>query len=112
LTEGGEVDGARHCGTATEDQRGPVLLGQVPDLVEIDSARLLPNAVTDGVEPLPGLGDAPAMSQVPTAGQRHADYGVAGFAGGEVGGEVGWRYSVGLHIGVLGAEQRRGPLDG
>ena len=111
LGERREVDGARDRGAAAEDDLRPLGERQVADLVHVDPAGLLAHAVLHRAEPLAGGGDAPAVGQVAAGGQRHAHDGLAGREEGEVDREVGRRAGVGLHVGVLDAEQRLGPLD-
>lgn len=52
------------------------------------------------------------MRQVPAVRELHAEHGIAGLEEGQVHGQVGRRSRVRLHIGVLGAEQGLGALDG
>ncbi len=86
--------------------------GELADLVHVDPAGLLADAVLHGAEPLAGRGHAPAVGEVAAGRQRHAHDGVAGLEEREVDGEVGGGAGVRLHVGVVDAEQRLGPLDG
>ena len=110
--EGREVDGPRDRGAAAEDDLGPFLEGQVADLVQVDPAGVVTHPVLDGVEPLAGRGDRPAVGEVAAHGQRHAHDRVARLGEGQVDGEVGGRARVRLHVGVVHAEQRLGPVPG
>ena len=107
-----EVDDARNRGAAGPQQLGLLLLGDLSDLVEVDAARLLGDRVLDGSEELAGDRDLPAVGEVTTGGKGQAHHRVAGLAEGHVGGEVGGRSGVGLHVGVVAAEERLGALDG
>lgn len=112
LAEGGEVDRAGQGGAAAEDHLGPFLEGQLADLVEVDEAGVVADAVLDATEPLAGGGDAPAVGEVAAHRQGHAHDGVAGLGEGEVDGEVGRGAGVGLDVGVLDAEDGLRALDG
>ena len=52
------------------------------------------------------------MGQVTAVGQVHGQHAVARLEGGEVHGLVGRGAGVRLHVGVLGAVESLGPLDG
>ncbi len=52
------------------------------------------------------------MGQVTAVGQVHAQDGVSGFEQGEVDRHVGLGAGVGLHVGIVGAEELLGPFDG
>ena len=53
-----------------------------------------------------------AVGQVAAVGQAHGQHGVARLERGPVDGLVGRGARVRLHVGVLGAEEVFGPLDG
>jgi hypothetical protein len=112
LGEGGEVDGARDGRTAAEDELGAFLEGQLPHLVQVDPAGVGTDAVADGVEPLAGGRDRPAVGEVAAHRQRHAHDGVAGLGEGEIDREVGGRAGVRLDVRVVHSEQGLGALDG
>ena len=61
---------------------------------------------------LPVAETAPAVGQVAAHGQRHAHDRVARLGERQVDGEVGGRARVRLHVGVIDAEQRLGPVPG
>ena len=52
------------------------------------------------------------MGQVPTVVEAHGQDGGPGLEQGLVGGQIGVGPGVGLHVGVLGAEERGGPVAG
>ena len=112
LPEAGEVQLARVGRPARDDQLRLVLLGQRLDLVVVDQAVGLAHVVGHGVEDLARVVDPHAVRQVPAVGQVQAQDGVARLQQREVHGGVGLRPRVRLHVGVLGAEQRLGPVDG
>ncbi len=111
LGERREVDGPRDRGAAAEDHLRPLGESQLAHVVHVDPAGLLAHAVLHRAEPLAGGGHAPAVGEVAAGGQRHAHDRLARGEEGEVDGQVGRRAGVGLHVGVLHAEQRLGPLD-
>ena len=53
-----------------------------------------------------------AVRQVAAVRQIHAQHGVAGLQRGHVHGDVGLRAGMRLHVGVLGAEELLGAVDG
>ena len=53
-----------------------------------------------------------AVGQVPAVGQIHAQHGVARLQQGKIHGQIGLGARVGLHVGVLGAEQFTGTAAG
>ena len=88
------------------------LARESPDLVEIDAMVVLGDAVAVAVEVLAGDADLPAVREMPTCRQAHAQHRIAGFAEREVHGQVGRTATVGLHVDMLGAEQSLQPTDG
>ena len=109
--EGLEVDGPGIGGGSGQDHAGPVLPGQVPDLVIVDAA-VGPQAVGHHIVILAGEVDRRAVGQVAALVQTHAQHCVPMLAQGLVYGEVGLGAGVGLNIGVVGTEKLLGPLDG
>ena len=106
------VDDPRVGGGAGDDQLGPVLERQVADLVEVDALVARRHAVGhEVVEPAAGV-DRRAVGEVAALVEAQAEDRVARLEQGEVHGHVGVGARVGLHVGVLGAEQRLGPLAG
>ena len=81
-------------------------------LVVVDEFGFTVHAVAVHVEIFAGDGGLGAVSQVPAAGEVHAHDHVAGLAERQVDGDVGLRAGVGLHVGMLGAEELLGPLAG
>ncbi len=88
-----------------------MLLGQALDLGIVDQA-LLVDAVLDGVVQLAGGGHGGAVGQVAAVSQAHAEDGVTGFDQRQVHGRVGLGTGVRLDVGVIGAEQLLGAIDG
>ena len=111
LAERGEVDQPGNGRAAADDHLRPVLAGQVADLVVVDVLGLGVHAVVHRVEPLAGEADLGAVGQVAAVRQRHRQHRVAGLQEGAVHRDVGAGAGVRLQVGVLGAEQRLGPVD-
>ena len=109
--EAGEVQHLGVGGVAGDDDLGLVFLGQALDLGVVDQA-LLVDAVLHGVVQLAGRGHGGAVGQVTAVSQAHAEDGVTGFDQREVDGRVGLGAGVRLDVGVVGAEQLLGAVDG
>ena len=109
--EGLEVDDPGVGGGAGQDHAGLVLSGQVPHLVVVDAA-VLAQAVGHHVVVLARKIHRGAVGQVSALVQAHAKHRVPVLAQGLIDGEVGLGAGVGLHVGVIGAEEFLCPLDG
>ena len=109
--EAREVQYLRVGAEAGDDHLRLVLDGQALDFVVVDQA-LVVDAVLHGVVDLAGEADAGAVGQVAAVGQAHAQHGVAGVEQGHVHGAVGLAAGVRLDVGVVGAEQLLGAVDG
>ena len=103
---------SRGMAAAGEDHLGPVLAGELLDLVVVDVLGVLVDPVVDGVEPLAGEGHLRAVGQVPAVRQAHREDRLAGLHEGAVDGLVRTGAGVRLHVGVVGLEERLAPLDG
>ena len=112
LAEGGEVDGARVGAVPADDQLGLVLEGQLADLVVVDRLGVAPHVVGDGVVDHAGEVQRQAVREVAAVSELHAQERVARLEQGEQRRQVGRRARVRLHVGVLGAEQLFGAVDG
>ena len=119
LPERQRVDDAGVGGGAGHDERGLLALGQVGHLVEVDDLARVARVVGGrghpvGDEPpdLGGDGGRRAVGEVAAVVEPHGQNGVARLEQGLVDGEVGVGPGVGLHVGVLGAEEGRGPVAG
>ena len=112
VAERGEVDRARERRAAGDDQLRPMLARQVPDLVEVDSLGVLPDTVRDDRIELARVVHRAARGEMSAVREVGAEHGVAGLEQREVDGHVGLRTRVGLHVGVLGAEELLGAGDG
>ena len=111
LPEAVGLDRPRIRGAAADDQLRPVLLGKTEHLVVVDDVRLTADAVVgDRVEPT-GEVDLEAVGQVPAVCQLEREDRVPGLQAGEVDGHVRLGARVRLDVGVLGAEERSGPVD-
>ena len=90
---------------------GLCLVGQALHRVVVDLFVGV-QAVAHDLEPLAAHVQRHAVGQVAAFGQAHAHDGVAGLQQAEEHGLVGLRAGVGLHVGVLGAEQLLDAVDG
>ena len=112
VAEGLGVDDAGVGGGAGDDHLGPLGLGQVADLVVVEALVALGHAVGDEPVELPADVDRRAVGEVAALVEAHAQDRVARLEQGQVDGQVGVGAGVGLHVGVLGAEQGLAPLAG
>ena len=110
--EAGEVQHPRVAAATGDDELGVVFFGQPLHLVVVDGLGIAVNAVGHEVVEVAGEVDAGAVGEVAAHVQLHTEHGVAGFQDGEVGGHVGLGAAVGLNVGVLGAEEFFGAVDG
>ena len=81
-------------------------------LVVVDEAVVLAHAVLGEFVELAGEVGGVAVGEVAAVAEIHAEHLVARLQHGGVDGEVGLRAGMRLHVGVLGAEQLLGALDG
>ena len=86
--------------------------GDCSELVVVDGLGVLADAVADDAIELAGEVELVAVGEVAAVGEVEAEDGVAGLEDGHVGGGVGLRAGVGLHVGVLGAEELFGAVAG
>ena len=107
-----EVQSAGIAAASGHDELGLMLLRQLVDLVVVNGFGFPVHAVGDEVVELAGEVDAGAVGEMAAHIQLHPQHGIAGFQDGEVGGHIGLRPAVGLDIGVFGAEQFPGAVDG
>ena len=110
--ETGEVQHLRIGGEAGDDHLRLMLHGQALDFVVVDQAGNVVDAVLHGVVDLAGEADAGAVGQVAAVGQAHAQHAVARVQQGHIHGGVGLAAGVRLDVGVVGAEQLLGAVDG
>ena len=111
LTETWEVEDLRVGGETGHDHFRLVLDRQALDFVVVDQAVGI-DTVLNGVVQLAGGGNAGTVGQVAAVGQAHAQDGVAALQQGQVNGRVGLGTGVWLDVGVIGAEQFLGAVDG
>ena len=112
LPEGGEVDDPRVRRRAGDDELRPVLLRQPPHLVEVDALGLGRDAVGHEAVVAAREVDLVAVRQVAAVVEAQPEHRVADVEHRVVGGHVGLRAGVRLDVGVLGAEEGLGALDG
>ena len=109
--EAGEVQNLRVGREAGNDHLRLVLDGQALDFVVVDQAVGV-DAVLDGVVQLARRAHGSTVGQVATVRQAHAQDGVTGRQQGQVDGSVGLGTGVRLDVGIVGAEQLLGTVDG
>src|SRR5690606_4858489 len=109
--EAREVEDLRVGAETGDDHFWLVLDSQALDFVVVDQAGV-GDAVLHGVVDLAGEVAAGAGGQVAAVGQAHAQYGVARLDQRLEHGGVGLRAGVRLDVGVIGAEQLLGAVDG
>src|SRR5690606_6917129 len=106
FTELVELEHARIRRRSAPDDLGPMLAREPPHLGQIDAVIGGRDAVAEALEILPGDTDVPAVGQMAARRQREPEHGIARLAEREIHGQVCRASAVGLHIHVLGAEQR------
>ena len=111
-SEAREVDDAGIGGRARDDQLGLAFLGDLEHLVVIDAVGDAVHAVGYEVEVFAGHVDGRAVGQVSALVEVHAHDGVAGVEHGKIDRHVRLSARMGLHIGMLCAEQLAGALTG
>ena len=80
--------------------------------VVVDGLGIFFDPVRDDAIELAGEIEFVAVGEVPAHGQVESEDGVSGIEDGHVGGGVGLRAGMGLHVGVLGAEDLFGAIAG
>jgi hypothetical protein len=112
LTEWLEVDRPREGRAAGDDHPRSVRAREIVHLVQIDQLRVAAHAVRDDlVEPSREV-HRTAGCEMAAVRQARREHGVARLQQRKVDGHVRLRARVGLHVDVLGAEQFLGPRDG
>ena len=109
--EAGEIEDLGIGGEAGDDHLRLVLHGQALDFVVVDQA-IGVDAVLHGVVQLAGGGHLGAVGEMAAVGQAHAEDGVAGVEQRQVHRSVGRGTGVRLDVGVVGAAQLLGAVDG
>ena len=106
------IEPARVARRAGDDHLRAVLEGEVAHLVHVDALVARRDLVGDEpVEQAAGV-DRRAVGEVTAVVEAEPEHGVAGLEQRLVHAHVGVGTGVRLDVGVLGAEQRLGPLDG
>ncbi len=108
--EAREIDDARIGAAAGDDHLRLVLFGQARQLVVIDALVFAAHAVRNHVVGLAGKIELVPVRQVAAVRQVHAQDRVAGLEHGGIGGLVGLRAGMRLHVGVFGAEKLLGAV--
>ncbi len=110
LPHAGEIPVARVGATAADDDLRLLAHGQGLKLVVVDDLSIAANLVGDDSVELAREVELVAVGQMAAVGQVKAEKGVAGLNQRHVGGGVRLRAGVGLHVGVVGAEELLGPV--
>ena len=111
LTEFPEVDNAGIGAGACNDQLRMILQGDPADFFVIDHAVVV-HAVGNHVKISAGKVGRTSVCQMSSMGQVHAHHRIPRFQHGEEYRHIGLRSGMGLHIGVLTAEQFFRPVNG
>ncbi len=106
------IDKPRVGREAGDDHLGAMIKGQTLDLGVVDLAGLGIQAVLDRVVDLAREVRLGTVREVTAVRQAHAEHGVAGLAQGHEDRGVGLGAGMRLDVGVVGAEQLLGAIDG
>ena len=107
-----ELDDAGIGAGAGDDHFRLVLVGQLFDLVIVDALVILVHAIGDKFVHAAGEVERMTVREVTAVSEIHAQNDVAGLKRGHVDGNVGGGAGVRLHVGMVGAEQFLGTIDG
>ena len=107
-----EINDARIGARADNDHFRLVFLREAVEFVVVDGFGIFRDAVSDEVVGLAGKIQRMAVSEMAAVGEIHAENGIAGLQRGHIDGDIGLRAGMRLHIGVIGAEERFGAIDG
>ena len=110
LAEARKIDDARIGAAARDDHLRLVLFGQAGQLVVIDALVVAAHAVGNHLIGLARKVERMAVRQVAAVRQVHAQDRVAGLKHRGIGGLIGLRSGMRLHVGVLGAEELLGAV--
>ena len=112
LAHAGKVEDARIGAAAADDDLRLFSHGNRLEFVVVDDFGVLADRVGDDLVELAGEVELVAVGEMAAVGEIEAEDGVAGLQDGHVGGGVGLRAGVRLHVGVLGAEDLLGAVAG
>ncbi len=104
LAHAGEVEDARIGAASADDDLGFFGHGDGFEFVVVDGFGIFADGVGRDLVELAGEVEFVAVGEVASMGQAEAEDGVAGLEHGHVGGGVGLRAGVRLHVCVLGSE--------
>ena len=107
-----EIDDARIGAGARDDHFWFVLVRELFDFVVVDALVFFFHAVGNEFVHAAGKIQRVAVGQMAAVREIHAQHGVAGLQRGHIYGDVRRGAGVGLHVGVLGAKQFLGAIDG
>ena len=110
FAEAGKVDGAGVGAGTGNDGGGLVLAGEGGHFVIVDAASFALHTVRNNVEQAAREVHRAAVGKMPAVRKIHAQNGVAGLHEGKVGGHVGLRTRVRLHVGVFAVKQLLGAV--
>ena len=106
----GEVDESRIGAAAADDELWPLALGDSLQIVVIDGLGFLGHAVGNDLVGLAGKVQRMAVREVSAMREIQAKDGVAGLNDRGVGGHVGGRSRMRLHVGMLSAKELLGAV--
>ena len=112
LAHSGEVDDARVGAGADGDHLGLLAEGDGGEFLVVDQTGILADAVLAEVVEFAGEVGGIAVGEVAAVAEVHAEQFVAGLEDGGVDGGVGLSAGVGLDVGVVGAEEQLGAING
>ena len=87
-------------------------MGDPLHIVHVDTFTLSVDPIGNEIKKLPGKIDRTAMGQMPTMGKIHTEHLVAWFKRGEIDCHICLAAGMRLDIGVFGAKEFLGPVDG
>jgi len=95
-----------------DDHFGLMFFGEAFDFVVVDAFVFFADAVGDELVHAAGKIERVAVGQMAAVGEIHAEDDVVFLQRGHIDGDVGGSAGVGLHVGVFGAEEFFGAVDG
>ena len=105
-----EIEGPGIGAAAADDELGLFPARDFGELVVVDDLGVLAHAVGGDAIELAGEVELVAVREMAAVSEIEAENGVARLEDGHVGGGIGLRAGVGLHVGVLGAEDLLGAV--
>jgi hypothetical protein len=111
-SESFKIDGAWVSARTGDDELGFMLTGEALEFVVVDGLRILAHTVGNHLIHAPGKIERVAVREVAAVSEAHAQHRVAGFEHRDVDGLIRLASRVRLDVGVIGAKEFLGALDG